>query len=378
MAGTMNTVDASAGKRLGAWLLDTAPLAILSAIFLSVLGPQLLQESITPGTPMQVALSGALFTLLTLGYTGFLWWWEASAGKTLGNVLLKLRTTAMDGTVPGWTPVIQRRLLIVLAGIVPIAGPVLVVVSNLFDPQDKRQGWHDKAAGTLVLDIDAGYDPLGTGGLAGQQAFAPSADPAASDTASGAPAQSFPRSNGVITSVPGASHAPGTGAGATPGHSPEAAPEAAPEPIFDADAAPTAAPTATPVPEAHPDDAFTHTRLRVETRTVTRLIFDDGQVHELEHSLLIGRNPSAASDVDDTDDTELLRLGDGGRSVSKTHLLVQPSSSGIWVTDRNSTNGSRVIDAAGTERDLLPGQPSPAAAGDTVYLGERHFTVERT
>nr|WP_245348701.1 RDD family protein [Paeniglutamicibacter psychrophenolicus] len=367
----MNTVDASAGKRLGAWLLDTAPLVVLSGIFLLAPGPLLLQKPTGPGNLVQAALAGAFFALLALGYTGFLWWWEAKTGKTVGNLLLKLRTTTDDGSVPGWAAVVQRRLLIILAGVVPVAGPVLVVISNLFDTHGKRKGWHDRVAGTLVLDINAGRDPLAAGGLAGAESFAPAGAPAAASaqgmTAQGAPvhgapdhaapAHDSPRGDGVITSVPGASRAPQPDPAQEPEASPEPAPEAAPA----------------PVPEAHPDDAFTHTRLRVEQHTVTRLVFDDGKVHELEHGLLIGRNPSAAADEDDA---ELLRLGDSGRSVSKTHLLVQPGSSGIWVTDRNSTNGSRVIDAAGSERDLLPGQRSPAGAGDTVYLGERHFTVE--
>ncbi|MFL4473501.1 RDD family protein [Paeniglutamicibacter sp. MACA_103] len=369
MDGTMNTVDASAGKRLGAWLLDTAPPVVLSGIFLLVLSPLLLRPATTPGVLVQAALAGTLFALPILGYTGFLWWWEATTGKTVGNLLLKLRTTTVDGSVPGWGPVIRRRLLIILAGVVPVAGPVLVVLSNLFDPHGKRQGWHDKVAGTLVLDIEAGRDPLATGGPAAAESFAPAGDPVAAHAQGmtehgapgrGAPAQASPHGGGVITSVPGASRAP-----SAPQRGPAQEPEAPPEP------APGAA--SAPGPEAHPDDAFTHTRLRVDLPTVARLVFDDGQVHELAHSLLIGRNPSAVSDEDVP---ELLRLGDGGRSVSKTHLLVQPSSSGIWVTDRNSTNGSRVVDAAGTERELLPGQPTPAGAGDTVYLGERHFTVE--
>lgn len=401
MAKVMNLVNASAGKRLAAWLLDMAPIAVLGAIFGAVVGPRLVQAAVAPEILAQLAGMYGLFGLLVLAYTIFLWWWEATQGKTLGNLLLKLRTSDEDGFAPGWGRVIGRRLLIGVAGVVPVLGPVLMVVSNLWDANHQRQGWHDKVARTLVMDVGAGRDPLTTGGLFGPEAFAPTHLPSA-PVAQAAQHDSDAAFTGVINSVPGqpeaaqpAQPAPAP-APADPVRPAAAEPEPAEAAQAPADVAPAPAPTpvshAQPAPparpepvvepaasepsvdESHPDDELGHTQFREVAATKARLVFDDGQTHILDESLLIGRNPSAlgGENVD-----ALLSLADIGRSVSKTHMLVQASTSGIWVTDRNSTNGSSVSDAAGISRDLVPGQPTQASMGETVYMGDRYFRVER-
>ncbi|GHD08044.1 RDD family protein [Zhihengliuella salsuginis] len=392
MAKAMNLVNASAGKRLAGWLLDMVPLAILGAIFGSVMGPRLVQAATAPEILSQIAGTSVLFSVIALAYGVFLWWWEATQGKTIGNVVLSLRTADEDGFAPGWGRVIVRRLLVGVAGIVPVVGPVLMVVSNLWDANHQRQGWHDKVARTLVMDVGAGRDPLTTGGLFGPEAFAPTHVPSmpAAQAAEHGTDAAF---TGVINSVPGQPGAPQPAAPAPvdppqpvaesqPVAAPQAAPEPAPavpapeEPVAEPRATePAAAQSPLPAgPEAHPDDELGHTQFREVAATRARLVFDDGQTHVLDESLLIGRNPSA---VDGETVDDLLSLADIGRSMSKTHLLVQASTSGIWVTDRNSTNGSSVTDAAGNSRDLVPGQPVQASMGETVYMGDRYFKVER-
>ena len=125
---------------------------------------------------------------------------------------------------------------------------------------------------------------------------------------------------------------------------------------------------------ADPDRELGSTQLRSEVSEVraVKLRFDDGQVHEVSGVVLIGRNPAGAADeaVD-----ELIPFADMGRSVSKTHLHLTVDSSGVWVTDRNSTNGSAVTPRGGDRQRLEPGQPVLAAHGATVHFGDRHFTV---
>ena len=53
-----------------------------------------------------------------------------------------------------------------------------MVISNLWDANHQRQGWHDKVAKTLALDVNAGRDPLTTGGLYGHSTFTPAGGPA--------------------------------------------------------------------------------------------------------------------------------------------------------------------------------------------------------
>ncbi|WP_146009007.1 RDD family protein, partial [Zhihengliuella halotolerans] len=241
MAKVMNLVNASAGKRLAAWLLDMVPLAILGAVFGAVLGPRLVQAATAPEILSQIAGTYALFGLIALGYTVFLWWWEATQGKTLGNLVLKLRTSNEDGFAPGWGRVIVRRLLIGVAGVVPVIGPVLMVVSNLWDANHQRQGWHDKVARTLVMDVGVGRDPLTTGGLFGPEAFAPTHLPAA-PVAQATQHESDAAFTGVINAVPGQPEAPQL-APSAPART-EQAPPAPAEPPRPAASEPPAAPVA--------------------------------------------------------------------------------------------------------------------------------------
>ena len=114
-----------------------------------------------------------LASLLSLRTAVWLWGWEATTGKTPGSLVLGLRTANEDGHAAGWGAIFLRGLIIAVGGLVLAVGAVVVVVSNLWDRNHKRQGWHDKVAKTLVLDVAQGRDPLTTGGLYGPAAFAP-------------------------------------------------------------------------------------------------------------------------------------------------------------------------------------------------------------
>lgn len=401
MAKVMNLVNASAGKRLGAWLLDSVPVLIVTIIFGAVLAPRLAQVAVAPEVIGQMMGSYVVYTLICAAYGVFLWWWEATSGKTVGNVLLGLRTANEDGFAPGWGKTIIRRLLIGVANVVPVIGPVLMVVSNLWDANHQRQGWHDKIARTLVMDVRAGRDPLTTGGLFGPESFAPGYLPNAPAYPGGSQ-DADAGFTGVINSIPDPNaQTPAPQAQpaqpvqpaqpAQPHAAPQAAPATPPRDQPEVPAAPTAPAQAQPsqpaAPELmaqdpvvqdeepfHPDDDVEHTQFREAATVRARLVFDDGQMHVLDESLLIGRNPSAA---DGENIVDTLSMADIGRSMSKTHLLVQASTSGIWVTDRNSTNGSSITDAGGNRRELTAGQPMQASMGETVYMGDRYFKVER-
>ncbi|MCC2312592.1 FHA domain-containing protein [Cellulomonas sp. zg-B12] len=75
-------------------------------------------------------------------------------------------------------------------------------------------------------------------------------------------------------------------------------------------------------------------------------------------------------------------LNDAARSLSRVHAEFGPQAatadedSAIWVADRGSTNGTVVIDPAGTARVLPPGTRALVGAGWTVRLGDREARVE--
>ena len=59
---------------------------------------------------------------------------------------------ADDGGIRGWGKSIGRWMVLVLPSLIPIGGFLLVLLvylSPTFD--DRRQGWHDKAAATVVV-----------------------------------------------------------------------------------------------------------------------------------------------------------------------------------------------------------------------------------
>lgn len=392
MAQNLNLVNAAAGKRLVAGLLDIVPVVLAWMVFYAVNLSTLTSSAYLTTSDLisGMATSSMLLTVFVLAYAIAVWGWEAHTGKTPGNLALGLRTSDEDGFAPGWGKVFIRRLLVGLAGIVPVAGPVIMLLSNLWDPNHQRQGWHDKAARTLVVDVNQGRNPITTGGLFGPSAFAPGGTtepgqpghPEYSQAAHRWPALAPELAEGPITAIPGREATPAA-APAPPQPAPTTqAPPSSPAPA--ASAAPSAAaPASTRAPAptqsadvAQAEDEAGHTQLRtgaaVPAASGARLRFDDGQVLVLDSTALVGRNPAAR---DGEDVAELFNYADMGRSVSKTHLHLAADSSGVWVTDRNSTNGSGIAGTDGSRRPLVPGQSQHAGHGETVYFGDRYFTV---
>ena len=156
---------------------------------------------------------------------------------------------------------------------------------------------------------------------------------------------------------------------AQPAAAPTAAPAAAPT------AAPAAAPTAGPAATGHPDDDHDRTQLRGGLRepapmAVLRIRLDDGRDFQLDRSVLVGRDPVGQAGEQQA---QLLAVTDPGRSISKTHLHLLSDGAGIWVTDRNSTNGSAVTTPDGLRTPLQPGVPAFVSPGSTVHFGDRTF-----
>jgi pSer/pThr/pTyr-binding forkhead associated (FHA) protein len=104
------------------------------------------------------------------------------------------------------------------------------------------------------------------------------------------------------------------------------------------------------------------------------LTFNDGRRVALRGPVLIGRNPAG---YDDETVQELLAVDDPGKSVSKTHLAVWNDQSGVWVQDRKSTNGTRVVRADGATAEAPAGQPVLVDAGDVVRFGDCFFSIGR-
>lgn len=323
---------------------------------------------------------------------------------------------------------------LVLAG---AAWAVLVVVSNSWDKNGKLRGWHDTAAKTLVFDVKAGRNPIATGGIQGPYSFAPLDLPPVQQVASpvagaakapqvinaqaplnpnqwqppaGQPASQAPRAAvhpepaPMAQAVPPAPAATPQGPAAQPAAQlPYAAPQAfAPQPFTPPAPAPappgthgtagTPGQPAAPIAPAHPaprehsapgqapaaahlDDDHDRTQMRGGFReaapvAVLRIRLDDGRDFQLDRNVLVGRNPVGQAGEQQA---QLLAVDDPGRSISKTHLHVLSDGAGVWVTDRNSTNGSAVTTPDGLRTPLKPGVPAFVSPGSTVHFGDRSF-----
>jgi pSer/pThr/pTyr-binding forkhead associated (FHA) protein len=105
--------------------------------------------------------------------------------------------------------------------------------------------------------------------------------------------------------------------------------------------------------------------------TTAELALSDGRRVVVDGVALVGRNPAAAVDV------QLVRVVDPGRSVSKTHLQVAVSPSGVWVADRGSTNGTVVTLPDGGQVVCPVDHPVRLRVGATVRFGDCSFVVVR-
>ncbi|MFJ5697793.1 RDD family protein [Arthrobacter sp. NPDC093139] len=366
MGTKLELVPAAPGKRLGAAVLDwLAPAVVLVVLF--SLGFASVTSSRSGGFIVYdtgtLALLGGIAVSLTLIYIAVLASLEGRSGSTIGSRAMGIRTTDKDGYAPGTGAVILRGavtgagvLLAVAAALVVvifkwfdaaplILGPlalagaawaVLVVVSNSWDKDGGLQGWQDRAAKTLVFDVHAGRNPVTTGGIQGPYSFAPLDLPPVRQVTS------------PVAVAAGAAHRPGPGQ-----------------------------PNSGPPDAGHPDDALDSTQLRGSRQeappvAVLRIRLDDGRDFRLERSVLVGRNPAAGAGESQA---QLLAVPDPGRTISKTHLHLLTDGAGVWVTDRNSTNGSAITTPDGLRTALVPGVPSFVSPGTTVHFGDRTFNV---
>lgn len=138
------------GRRVLAFVVDAlvvgVPFALLALVLVvlpaaddptgaGVRGPAML-------VPGLVALVIGLGQLIAEGVTG----------ATVGNAALGIRTVrATDARPAGFGRVLVRQLVVGAGSLVCLVGQWFVVASGAWDRSPASRGWHDKAAGTMVL-----------------------------------------------------------------------------------------------------------------------------------------------------------------------------------------------------------------------------------
>jgi uncharacterized RDD family membrane protein YckC len=139
---------ASIGQRIGARLLDGLIIGLpLFVLILATTDFSDDQDAIS--TPLWVQLVAtavsALYEVVLI----------RTRGQTIGKRVLGIKVVrSTDGALPDWTASIVRYILPVLAALLPV--PIVNVLLSLAIylvaiVHPLRQGWHDRAAGTVVV-----------------------------------------------------------------------------------------------------------------------------------------------------------------------------------------------------------------------------------
>ncbi len=94
----------------------------------------------------------------------------------------------------------------------------------------------------------------------------------------------------------------------------------------------------------------------------------------LVRPVVLGRDPARDAS---RPEAATISLQDPARSVSKTHVLVEVVDDRVVITDLHSTNGTRLLTAAGEAHELEPGRAAEVPNGATVLLGEFAVRLDR-
>lgn len=346
-------VPAPLGTRVGAWVLDQLLWVVLYAGSLGVV-----LATAQDGDPSLGAV--LLVPGLLLGYTVVLLWLLATRGWTPGKRALGLRAVRVeDGRPLGWGRALGRTLLLgIIVGWTFGIGAVVLLLLARKNPQGRAA--HDKSAKSIVVTARSvpPSQPAAAAGPPRQAVVAPPPSPVAVpgpwDDATVMPHQAAPPAGSLISAVPGVvQDVPRLGA----------------EVLDDEEL--TAAPTA-----ADDDENVELTRMSPPRATPVawQLEVAPGQVVRVGGAGLLGRDPEPrrGEAVE-----HLVVVDDPTRSVSKTHLEFGVDGDALWVCDRGSTNGSRVVRPDGQEHHCPPGERVQVTGGSTLWVGDHRVRVRR-
>ncbi|MFK0170273.1 RDD family protein [Streptomyces sp. NPDC090306] len=158
---------ASMGRRLGARAIDWAIIGIVYGVLLvaGLAGSSSFDKigdcdpnSVDYDTCVNNATSDMMGPIMTVAVIIFAvsllyeWLMVGLVGGTLGKLAVGIRVVKADtGGKPGLGGGILRFIIAYVGQLACGVGQILVYLSPFWDKSGRRQGWHDKVAGTLVL-----------------------------------------------------------------------------------------------------------------------------------------------------------------------------------------------------------------------------------
>ncbi|WP_353816097.1 RDD family protein [Agromyces sp. SYSU T00266] len=367
-AAALGLVAAPAGRRAAAFTID-AVVWVLVAVPAVVGSVQLVAAvsasgaGAVPTATDAPALVGPLVLVgvgqLLVGVLGIVQLTlHGRRGVTIGKASCGLRSVDVATFErPGFWRVVLRALVLWAAQVVlPLVGPAICFASGRWDQEGRGRSWLDRIGRCWVVDARHGLDPFDARALRHARRQVESVP-----LAGRASLPSLASARGVDerTFIPAARSSSGVVAApaALDGVSQAGPGGWTPPPLGTPSAGRASAPASAPAP-----------------LPAVMLVFSDGARIAASGTTLLGRGPARAAA--DPAEVVLVPLVDPSMGLSRTHAAVEVDDRGIRVTDRWSSNGTSLVDAAGVERDLEPGVPHPVPPDSAVRLGGLEFRVE--
>ncbi|GDY63373.1 hypothetical protein SAV14893_027660 [Streptomyces avermitilis] len=95
---------------------------------------------------------GSMIAVLAIVGLLYEWLMTGLVGATLGKLAVGIRVVKADtGQKPGLGSSFIRWIIPLVGSLACGIGQVLVYLSPFWDKSGRQQGWHDKAAGTMVI-----------------------------------------------------------------------------------------------------------------------------------------------------------------------------------------------------------------------------------
>ena len=134
MAGMTALEIASVGQRIGVGLVDA-----VIGILIGVVGVAL-------GSVIGDAAGWLLVFVLVIAFVVVYLWLVSTRGQSPGKIVVGIKIVRMDGSSLGFGGALMREIIgKIVSSVIFYLGYIWI----LFD--GKRQGWHDKIAGTYVV-----------------------------------------------------------------------------------------------------------------------------------------------------------------------------------------------------------------------------------
>lgn len=361
---------AGLGARLGARIIDgllVAPVIVVAQVIaFATDGP----VGAVLGLVLYLAAIGFAFynQIVRLGRTG----------HSFGKQWLSLRVTdERSGQPIGVGRALARDVVLGLLAAVCLLPAIVNLVVMAKDA--RRQGWHDKAAASVVVpigpprgedDVSSEPVPASSHPPGPPPAYTPAAPPPAPGTTAPPPPAATTDDAASETISPDAV-APSTGmVGAPPGVvPPPPAPSSSAGRVEEAPAAelpaeetimgPRAgqsAPAGAPATPAGPEWTINA---------------PDGSSRVIAGPVLVGRDPDPAL----VGGAEVWAIDDARLTMSKTHALLGIDDGTAWVEDWHSTNGV-ALHRGEAQLVLEPHARTPLRDGDVIEFGALQVTVE--